>query len=292
MMTRSSSSGWGQSIALLVGVAFAALLMRQAIAQEATPEPSGHESAVINDGACEPDNACRSQHGNIFFGRVVDVVETGRFKGGLDLFYVVYTVDVEESLRRTLAEGPEGREAKGRVQIQVSGIDLPIEDKGRSAPLTVGERYLFFAGLNMDKGYLVDAEVGFLPVASDEEAEELTAEFTPLIRQAEQKDQAVIARATNAARSAPQAAPAAEIVPARGPAGSEVVVTGSGFTPADVLLLWDEDNPEQLPEVAVDADGRFEITLTVPKGLAPGRHTLWVEGLGSDVVELTFDVEE
>jgi hypothetical protein len=81
-------------------------------------------------------------------------------------------------------------------------------------------------------------------------------------------------------------------VPARGPAGSEVVVTGSGFTPADVLLLWDEDNPEQLPEVAVDADGRFEITLTVPKGLAPGRHTLWVEGLGSDVVELTFDVEE
>ncbi len=292
MMKRESSQSWGQIMSLLIGAALATLLLRNAVAQEATPEHPGSVSSVIDDGACEPNNLCRSQHGNIFFGRVVDVVELGDFPGELALSYVVYTIDVERSLRHIEEKGKAFRAAQGQVQIQVSGIDLPIAEKGRSAPLTVGERYLFFAGLNLDKGYLVDAEVGFLPVADDKAAEELTVEFMPLIQQAEQDDLAAIERATVAARDEPQTAPAAEIVPARGPAGSEAVVTGSGFTPADVLLLWDAANPEKLPVVRVEPDGRFQITITVPQGLEPGPHSLSVEGLGSDVVELRFDVEK
>ncbi len=221
----------------------------------------------------------------------MDVIETGRFPGPLNLLYVVYTVDVERTLRQAAADGPEERAAKGRVQIEVSGIDLEIARKGRAAPLSVGGRYLFFAGLNMDKGYLVDSEVGFLPVASDEDAEELIAEFLPLIAQAERVDEAEMASALRTARKEAQLVPAAEIVPTRGAAGSEVVVSGSGFSPAEVLLHWDAGNPETLPVAAVAADGRFEITLKVPKGLDAGPHTLSVEGLGSDVVELTFHVE-
>ncbi len=291
-MARISSPGWVQGIALLVGVTLAAALMRQSFAQEATPDDSGPASAYITDGGCEPNNECRAHFGNIFFGRVVDVVASGRSEGEPDIFYVVYTVDVETLLRRTLAEGPEGREPEGRVQIKVHGLDLPIEAKGRTAPLVVGDRYLFFAGLDMGEGYLVDGEVGFLPVANDEEAAKLTEEFAPLIRQAEQEAQETLARVTEAARNEPLTPPAAEIVPGRGPAGSEVVVSGSGFTPTDVVFLWDEGNPQTLPQVTVDPDGRFQITLSVPEGGTPGPHTLTVGGLGSDVVELTFEVEK
>jgi hypothetical protein len=178
------------------------------------------------------------------------------------------------------------------VQIQVSGVNLPIEEDGSSAPLIVGGRYLFFAGLNLDKGYLVDAEVGFLPVTDDKEEEKLTEAFVPLISQSEQEEKSAIARATDAARNERQSPPAAAITPRSGPAGSEVVVTGSGFSPATILFLWDEANPAQLPEVAAGSDGRFEITLIVPRDLSPGQHTLSVEGLGSDAVAVTFTVEK
>ncbi|MDQ2654777.1 MAG: hypothetical protein M3Z20_17220 [Chloroflexota bacterium] len=292
MMARISSPGLAQGTALLVGFTLAAVLMRQSFAQEATPDDAGPAAAYITDGGCEPTNECRAHHGNIFFGRVIDVGEVGRFEGELDIFYVVYTVDVESLLRHAPSDRPEGREPQGRVQVQVSGLDLPVEDKGRTAPLVVGERYLFFAGSFMNRGYLVDGEVGFLPVASDEEAAKLTEEFAPLIREDEQADQDARARATEAARHEPLTPPAAQIVPARGPAGSEVVVSGSGFSPADVLFLWDEGNPLTLPQVTVDPDGRFDITLTVPEGATPGPHTLTVGGLGSDVVDLMFDVEK
>lgn len=143
----------------------------------------------------------------------------------------------------------------------------------------------------MDKGYIVDAEIGFLLVADDKAAEELTAELMPLIAKDQQAQQAAVARAETAERSEPRTPPAAEIAPARGPAGSEVVVSGSGFTPAEVLFLWDDANPQRLPEIDVQPNGEFEITITVPKGLKPGKHTLSVEGAGSDVLELTFVVE-
>lgn len=286
---------WGRIVALLVGIALAGVLLRNAIAQEATPQPTEETTGFIADGGCEPivSDECRAQHGNIFFGRVVDVVDIGQFSKELRHSYVVYAVDVESTLRHILDEGPQGRPAEGRVQIEVSGIDLPIKDKGRSAPLAVGERYLFFAGLDLGQGYLVDGEVGFLPVGDDKEAEDLAQRFAPLIARAQTRERADLASFAEAARTAPKGQLAAETAPKRGPAGSEVVVSGSGFTPATVLFLWDEGNPVgPLPEVQVQPDGTFSITLMVPKGLEPGTHTLSVEGSGSDVVKLKFDVEK
>jgi hypothetical protein len=291
-MALSSSPKWGQMLSLLIGITVAALLMRQVIAQDATPTATDAASRVIDDGSCEPNDECRAHHGSIFFGRVVDVVEAGKFPGELNLAYVVYAVDVESVLRHFSSEGSEGRVQEDRVRIEVDGIDLPINDKGRAAPLVVGERYLFFAGLKMDKGYLVDEEVGFLPVANDEEAEKLSERFLPLIRQDDRDVAVAIALATEAARFEPTTPPLAEITPRSGPAGSEVVITGSGFAPAHILFLWDEANPEQLPEATSGPDGRFKITLTVPKELSPGQHTLSVEGLGSDEAAVTFTVEK
>jgi hypothetical protein len=140
------------------------------MAQQATPTASAETGCAIDDGSREPNDECRSHHGNVFFGRVIDVVEVGKFPVSLNLKYVVFAVDVEGVRRHFSSEEPEGRAPAGWVQIEVDGIDLPIKNKGRTALLVVGERYLF-AGMNLDKGYLVDSEVGFLPVSHVDEAD-------------------------------------------------------------------------------------------------------------------------
>lgn len=67
--------------ALLAGIVIASLLMlRNVTAHEATPVAS-ETSTVLIDRGCAPIETCRTQHGNIFFGRVVDVVETSKGTG-------------------------------------------------------------------------------------------------------------------------------------------------------------------------------------------------------------------
>src|SRR6185437_6825022 len=53
------------------------------------------------------------------------------------------------------------------------------------------------------------------------------------------------------------------ITPPAGPAGTQFVVTGSGFTPGDVLLYGFDDprQPVVLGQVTVSADGRFTVTI-------------------------------
>jgi hypothetical protein len=287
-----SSLRWSSVAVLLVGILVASfLVLRIVVAQDATPVSSEGPTAIV-DGGCGPIQICRAEHGNVFFGRVVEVVETGKSEDELAIPYVVYIVDIDQSLRRSVREEERDRELSGRVQIKVSGFEMPIRKEGRSAPLVVGKRYLFFAGMRREKGFLVNAEVGFVPVANDAEAAKLIAEFTPLIERAVHEEQAAMARAAVAARSEPETPPGAQIVPDRGPAGSEVVISGSGYTPTNVLILWDANNPMVLPEAPVGPDGRFEITTTVPEGIDPGEHMLTVEGIGADYVELTFVVEE
>ena len=291
-MAPSKPPRWGSIAALLFGTVLTVILIRNAIAQEATPQPIREPTGVIADGGCEPSDECRAKHGNIFFGRVAEVVDVGTFPGELNLTYVVYEVDVESTLRHILEDGPEGRAAEGRVRIEVSGIDLPVKAKGRSAPLVVGERYMLFAGLDLGNGYIVDSEVGFLLVGDDKEAAKLRETFAPLIVQEQKRERAALTTLAETARQAPKTPPTAEISPDSGPAGSEVVVSGSGFTQGTVLILWDESNPLELPQVQVQPDGTFSLTFAVPKGLAPGPQKLSVEGTGSDVVELRFDVEK
>jgi hypothetical protein len=114
----------------------------------------------------------------------------------------------------------------------------------------------------------------------------------PLIDRDERNETTAIAQATAAAGFETTTPPWAEIEPRSGPVGSEVVVSGSGFTPAGILFVWDEANPVQLPETSSGSDGRFEITLTVPKEFSPGQHTLIIEGLRSDEAAVTLAVEK
>ncbi|UWF77929.1 ExeM/NucH family extracellular endonuclease [Microbacterium neungamense] len=57
-------------------------------------------------------------------------------------------------------------------------------------------------------------------------------------------------------------------------AGGSVTVTGEGFDAGIELVLELRSDPVRLATVTTGEDGRFSVTVAIPKDTAPGRHTL------------------
>ena len=73
--------------------------------------------------------------------------------------------------------------------------------------------------------------------------------------------------------AAPLAAPAVSVNPTSGPAGSQVTVSGSGFTPGTGTLRWDGADQKT---VNINQNGGFSTSFKIPNGAAPGGHTITV----------------
>jgi LPXTG-motif cell wall-anchored protein len=79
----------------------------------------------------------------------------------------------------------------------------------------------------------------------------------------------------------------ADLVGASGPltsvsAGKTVVLKGTGFAPYSKVRAIAYSTPTELGTYVADENGEFEITVTVPAGLAAGEHTLVVSGVDAD----------
>lgn len=285
-MTKQTSRpprGTAAIMALVVGIAVSSLLLSIVLAQEPTPTALTETAGAQFDGIVIGSNADLARQGTIFFAQVIDVVliRTERETTPDAIFpKIIYAVHVDRSLRG---------DASGQVNVSFLDPRLELTRNEASGPLAIGERYLFFAGALTSQGYYpVDLEFGFTPVRDGQHAEELAAEFMPLVQQAEQEERALQRQLSVAARAEPSTPPEAAIAPSRGEAGIEVQVSGSGFTPPEVLLYWGEGSVEL---IEVSDDGRFEATVTVPDGLGSGRHAIDIEGSGSDRATVTFVVD-
>ena len=62
-------------------------------------------------------------------------------------------------------------------------------------------------------------------------------------------------------------------------AGQEVTLKGDGYLPGSTVTLLIYSEPQVLTTVVVGEDGTFEVTVTVPAGLAAGRHSLVASGV-------------
>jgi hypothetical protein len=75
--------------------------------------------------------------------------------------------------------------------------------------------------------------------------------------------------------------------------GEQVQLSGTGYLPNSTVELIMYSTPTSLATVVADADGAFEIMVTVPAGLANGTHHLVAAGVDVDgkprylVVEVT-----
>jgi hypothetical protein len=64
--------------------------------------------------------------------------------------------------------------------------------------------------------------------------------------------------------------------------GTEIKLTGSGYLPFSTVTVAIYSEPQVLTSVVTDATGSFEVTVTVPDGLANGEHTLVASGVDPD----------
>jgi LPXTG-motif cell wall-anchored protein len=62
-------------------------------------------------------------------------------------------------------------------------------------------------------------------------------------------------------------------------AGKTITVTGTGYAPGSTVTLAIYSTPTVLTTVVADANGAFTVTVTVPAGLAAGKHTLVAAGV-------------
>jgi hypothetical protein len=65
-------------------------------------------------------------------------------------------------------------------------------------------------------------------------------------------------------------------------AGATVAVVAEGFAPNSWAYVRFQSDPIPVGMFQADAQGRIEITLTVPDGLPPGEHDVIVEGFAPD----------
>jgi titin len=61
--------------------------------------------------------------------------------------------------------------------------------------------------------------------------------------------------------------------------GHEVKLHGTGYMPNSLVSVIIYSTPQVLTAVTTDASGSFDVTVTVPAGLASGRHTLVAAGV-------------
>lgn len=73
-------------------------------------------------------------------------------------------------------------------------------------------------------------------------------------------------------------------------AGAYAAVSGEGFRPGSTVDVWLMSTPILLGEVTVRADGTFSARLPIPDGVAPGPHTIQLNGVAADGSVRTLSV--
>ncbi len=64
--------------------------------------------------------------------------------------------------------------------------------------------------------------------------------------------------------------------------GTEITLRGTGYLPFSTVTVAIYSEPQVLTSVVTDATGSFEVTVTIPEGLANGDHTLVASGVDPD----------
>ncbi|MFN8592024.1 MAG: hypothetical protein U0031_11250 [Thermomicrobiales bacterium] len=159
----------------------------------ATPLARPFDPQLDYDQARASDEI-RAYHGAIFVARV-DALEgeTVQPSGGTAPPHQVqhYLATVDRSLVG---------QASGQVPIVYLGADDDSFEAAGFGPLRIGERYLFFAGGDRaGTEFYVEAGTGAILITCDQQEEKLVEKYLPLIAEAEQYEQEVIARATRRA---------------------------------------------------------------------------------------------
>lgn len=274
-------------VALLVGLAIATTLTANLTTHAGLRQGEGSPgtSAAIFDSGVVDDDLDRAGFDHLFIGQVVGVSKMGQEptsdpEDPIPLIH--YTVDVERVLKGRVAN---------RVEVQVLGIggDGEYDEDGDGAPRQ-GRRYLFFAGRPLDDGsYAITPGLQEIEIDSAQEELRLVRAFEAMIPTAEAVAATKAAEARGrAAEAEPVEPPEVELEPDRGPAGSEVRVSGRQFAPGQILITWDIEGHGA--QAVVDASFRFRTRITVPRTAEPGTHTIRVQDGVSPPVEIPFVV--
>jgi hypothetical protein len=237
---------------LVVGLVLASMLVASLPGRASgTPVPDGG----IFDTMIPPTDEGRTQFGEIFVGEVVAVTgkdEIPTSDPEDDLPVIIYDVDVIRTLKGQAAD---------RVQVWYEGFDFKGPDYKSVGELQAGQRYLFFAGFDPDRGwYPVNAGLGVLPIKDDATEADLVATYEPLIRQQERNVEQVLA--PNPCENAGQ--PTVAIDQKRGRSGDEITVSAENLAPPEVSLWWD-GNDRRLATGTVKGDCSMTAQVTIPK---------------------------
>jgi hypothetical protein len=80
-----------------------------------------------------------------------------------------------------------------------------------------------------------------------------------------------------------QPAPTITLNPTEGPPGTEVTATGSGWPQGhEIKVRWDTPDNTDIAATAVDSNGGFTVSFTVPDDGAEGQHTVYFVGVPPD----------
>lgn len=261
---------------VVVGLALSAVLFVSMASRAAgTPVPGEN----ISDTMFPPTDEGRARFGQIFVGEVVamageDTIPTSDPEDALPV--ILYDVEVEQTLKG---------EASGRVRIWYEGFEYRGPDAGKVGTLRVGERYLFFAGFDPDKGwYPVNAGLGVLSINSQREATDLVATFEPLIRGAERRSDQL--PSVDACEEVGQ--PLITVEPQQGAVGDTVRLTGTNFVRPEVSIWWD-GTKDRLATARVGDDCSIAREMTIPDA-DPGAHRFIVRDARGQSAEAKITV--
>lgn len=269
---------------LAAGMALSTVFMASIVAQAAnTPTPTGTPTIFDESGSSDfilpPTDEGRAQFGNSFVGEVISFVGEEQIPTSdpeEDYRVYIYDVRVEQTLTG---------DASGQARIK---LDDPsgLPD---AQTLSVGERYLFFAGYDpATDRYPVDPVVGVLPIENDRQAVELVATFEPLIRQAERRAAREASLASGDPCEQPSQEPIIAVQPQQGRPGDQVRVTGGPFIRAEVPVSWDGKDGF-LTAALVAPDCTIDVMVTIPQADA-GEHRILVYDAGGNQDTVRFDV--
>ena len=202
---------------------------------------------------------------------------------GVELTATFFVVDVEQTLKGDAKGAVEVREAGGDSSFAEEG---PASELGPTGPLLVGERYLFFAGLQSDEGwYPITAGYTNVLIRNDQQAAELVAQFVPAIVQAEQRRAEILAADPC---EHPESAPVVKVDPQRGVVGTKVKVTGSDFVRPQVSMWWDGMD-ERLGTSEIGEECSLTASIEIPQSEI-GEHRIIVTDARNERGVAVFEV--
>lgn len=242
----------------------------------------GASLLFMDDFGGQGTNADRAAMPEIFLGRVVtrDGEANAAEPESDPLIVPAFKVDVETTLKG---------EAAGQIRLAVYMSEFTDELEG--GPIEIGGRYLFAASEpgETDQTYFIVEGDGNIPIASDEEAAALIAEFELLIDEYPQRSGPSEPGEEIDPCDTLVANPTIDIDPNQGKPGRTVRVTARRLAAPEAGIWW--RNLQNLAAIGtVRADCTMTEQITVPRDARPGRYDIIVIDARGLRVEERFHV--